>query len=132
MARQPYFTREAFGFLVDLSHNNNKEWFLENKGRFEKHLRDPFLALIGDLVTPVRGISKHLVVDARAHGGSMMRIHRDTRFSKDKSPYKTNVAAQFEHAKGGDGAAPGLYLHLAPGGSATARSASTGSDRARP
>ena len=60
-------------------------------------------------------VSRHFVADARTTGGSLFRIYRDVRFSKDKSPYKTHVGIQFRHARARDVHAPGFYLHLEPG-----------------
>jgi uncharacterized protein (TIGR02453 family) len=65
---------------------------------------------------PLKRINKDFVADPRPNGGSMFRIHRDTRFSKDKTPYKTNAAANFRHKAGRDVAAPGFYLSLQPDG----------------
>ncbi len=59
-------------------------------------------------------ISEHLVADPRRSGGSMFRIYRDTRFSKDKTPYKTHAAVQFRHIRGKDVHAPGFYFHAGP------------------
>lgn len=111
-----YFTPELFAFLAELAANNDRGWFAANKGRYEKHVRDPFLRFIADFAAPLRDISAHLVADPRPAGGSLFRIHRDTRFSKDKSPYKTNIGAHFSYGKTGPGVqAPGFYLHLQPG-----------------
>jgi uncharacterized protein (TIGR02453 family) len=117
VSSQRYFDREFFGFLKDLAAHNNRDWFESNRGRYEQSVRDPFLRLITDLQPPLRKINPQIVADPRPNGGSMMRIYRDIRFSKDKSPYKTSVAAHFWHAKGKDGATPAYYLHLAPGAS---------------
>src|SRR5262245_9786549 len=59
-------------------------------------------------------ISKQFVADPRPHGGSMFRIYRDVRFSKDKRPYKEHGACHFRHRLGRDVHAPGFYVHLAP------------------
>ena len=59
-------------------------------------------------------ISPHFVADARKVGGSLFRIYRDTRFSRDKSPYKTYVGVQFRHERAKDVHAPGFYLHIQP------------------
>jgi uncharacterized protein (TIGR02453 family) len=109
-----YFTPELFKFLRDLARNNDRAWFAQNKQRFEQHARDPFLAFIRDLAPGMAKISKQIIVDPRPNGGSMMRIYRDTRFSKDKTPFKTGVAAHFEHGRSASGG-PGFYLHLEPG-----------------
>jgi uncharacterized protein (TIGR02453 family) len=112
---KPYFSPDFFRFLKELKANNNREWFQANKERYEKTVRDPFLDFITDLAAPLKKIAPHVVVDPRPVGGSMFRIYRDVRFSKDKSPYKTAIAAHFRHGKGGDISAPGYYLHLEPG-----------------
>jgi uncharacterized protein (TIGR02453 family) len=64
---------------------------------------------------PLKKINPSMVADPRPVGGSMMRIYRDIRFSRDKSPYKTSVAAHFWHSQGKEGATPAYYLHLEPG-----------------
>ena len=62
----------------------------------------------------LKKISRFLVASDRPIGGSLMRVYRDTRFSKDKTPYKTNAGIQFRHELGRDVHAPGFYVHLAP------------------
>jgi uncharacterized protein (TIGR02453 family) len=116
MTSPPYFSPELFRFLRDLRRNNNRDWFSRNRQRWEEHVRDPFLAFIGDVGPHLRAISPYLVADPSPVGGSLFRIHRDTRFSRDKSPYKTWAAAQFRHrGESDDVHAPGFYLHLEPG-----------------
>jgi len=88
-----YFTPAVFKFLKELKKNNNRPWFQANKERYEKIVRNPLLDFIGDLGPHLRKISPHIVVDNSPSGGSMFRIYRDTRFAKDKTPYKTHVAA---------------------------------------
>ncbi len=118
MTNQPHFGRELFKFLVELAGNNNREWFNANKERYERHVREPFLCLIADFAPRLRSISPHFLADPRPTGGSLFRIYRDIRFSKDKSPYKTHAAAHFPHrGTGGEVHSPGFYLHLAPGAS---------------
>lgn len=113
----PHFTPELFRFLRELKRNNTREWFLANKERYEVFVRAPFLRFVGDFGPLLRRISPQFVADPRPVGGSLFRIYRDTRFSKDKRPYKTQVAAHFPHgAAGKDVHAPGFYLHLEPGG----------------
>ncbi|MDE0233364.1 MAG: DUF2461 domain-containing protein [bacterium] len=114
MARA-HFSPHLFDFLMDLRVNNNREWFQGNKDRYERHVKEPLLGFIEDFGPLLHAISPHFVADARANGGSMFRIYRDVRFSKDKSPYKTQAAAQFRHEAGKTAHAPGFYLHLAPG-----------------
>ena len=119
MAKSPYFGPDLFGFLTELKNHNDREWFLSNKTRYEEQVRDPFLRLIADLRPGFEKINPRIVVDPSPTRGSMMRIYRDIRFSSDKTPYKTNIAAHFKHARAKDDAVPGYYLHLAPGSSMT-------------
>lgn len=102
-----------FQFLEELAANNERAWFQANKERYEQLVRDPVLALIEAMRPGMRAISPNLVVDARPIGGSLMRVHRDTRFSKDKRPYKTNVGVHFGIGTVKPGCSPGFYLHLA-------------------
>ncbi len=112
----PYFSPGFFKFLRNLARNNNREWFQKNKPRYEKFVLEPSLRFIQDAGDELKAISPYLVADPRPFGGSLFRIYRDIRFSKDKSPYKTNVAMMFWHRRGGKKArTAGLYLHLAPG-----------------
>ena len=97
-----YFTPHTFSFLGDLAANNHREWFLANKSRYEADVKDPALRFINDFSTPLKEISPHFRADPRANGGSLFRIYRDTRFSKDKSPYKTHTGIQFRHEAGRD------------------------------
>jgi uncharacterized protein (TIGR02453 family) len=109
---QAHFGPELFAFLADLKENNDREWFAANRDRYEEHLLEPALAFVGDFAPRLEKISPHLRADPRPSGGSLFRIYRDTRFSKDKSPYKTNVGIHFRHDLARDAHAPGFYLHL--------------------
>jgi uncharacterized protein (TIGR02453 family) len=109
-----YFNEDTLRFLTDLKRHNDRTWFNANKERYEQSLRQPFLEFIGDAGPELRKISRNLVADPRPSGGSLFRIHRDVRFSRDKSPYKTHAGAHFQ--LGGRGVhGPGYYLHLEPG-----------------
>jgi uncharacterized protein (TIGR02453 family) len=114
MAKSAYFSSDLFRFLTELKAHNNRPWFEENKARYETELKDPMLRFISDLGPRLAKISRYFPADPRPVGGSMMRIYRDVRFAKDKSPYKTAMAAHFEHSKGKEGMTPAFYLHLAP------------------
>ena len=115
---ESHFSKDLFRFLKELKTNNNREWFGKNKQRFETSVRDPFLRFITDFAPMLHGISPRFVADPKPSGGSLFRIYRDIRFSKDKSPYKTHVAANFpHHGARRDVSAAGFYLHLEPGGS---------------
>ena len=76
---------------------------------------EPALAFIEDFAPRLEQLSPHFRADPRKSGGSLFRIYRDTRFSKDKTPYKTNTGMHFRHARAKDAHAPGFYLHLEPG-----------------
>ena len=109
------FNDDTFAFLRELARNNDRTWFNENKSRYERSVKAPALAFIADAEKPLKRLSKHLVVDARPVGGSMFRIYRDTRFSKDKTPYKTHVGMHFPLREGVH--TPGFYLHVEPNAS---------------
>ena len=111
----PRITSALFDFLRDLKEHNERPWFEANKDRYRAAARDPMLGFIAAFAGPLAEISPHFVADPRPNGGSLFRIYRDTRFSRDKTPYKTNVGAHFRHAAGKDAHAPGFYLHLEPG-----------------
>ena len=108
-----YFDKDTFAFLKELAANNDRDWFAENKARYEESVKEPFLQFIDDVGPELRKVSKAIVADSRPNGGSMFRIYRDVRFSKDKSPYKPYATAHFSMGKGVHG--PGYYLHLQPG-----------------
>ena len=108
------FTVRTFEFLNELSVHNERPWFEANKHRYEADVREPARAFIRQMAPRVAGISPNLVADDRKVGGSLMRVHRDTRFAKDKTPYKTNVGIQFRMGHDKDVHAPGLYVHVAP------------------
>lgn len=108
-------TPELFEFLRDLRGNNSRDWFQAQKSRYEDVVKEAALTFISDFGPHLEAISPHLAADPRPVGGSMFRIYRDTRFSHDKSPYKTHVGIQFRHKAGKDVHAPCFYLHLEPG-----------------
>ena len=115
------FRPEAIQFLADLAENNDRAWFQPRKGDYERLLKEPLEALIVALAGRFEARKIPLSADPTR---SPFRIYRDVRFSKDKSPYKTNVAASFPWAEGGDSegahgfgesGSPGGYFHMAPG-----------------
>jgi uncharacterized protein (TIGR02453 family) len=113
-----YFDEDTFAFLRELRSHNDREWFNANKARYERSVKEPVLAFVTDAGPELRKLSTQLVADPRPIGGSMFRIYRDVRFSKDKSPYKTHVGVHFPLGMGMAG--PGYYLHLEPGSCAVA------------
>jgi uncharacterized protein (TIGR02453 family) len=115
------FTPEAIHFLLELSVNNEREWFQPRKAEFERLLKEPLEALCADLGERFRKRK----IPLRADGGSPFRIYRDVRFSKDKSPYKTYVSASFPWDEPGTAAGaprsrteavhrPGGYFSFSP------------------
>jgi len=113
------FRPAALAFLRRLARHNTKEWFERNRAVYETEVREPLQALVEEMDVRLARIAPELVGDPRR---SIFRIHRDVRFSADKSPYKTNAACQFYHHDAGrgagqdaEGAAAGLYFQLADG-----------------
>ncbi len=108
------FKTSTIKFLRELEKNNNRDWFEANKHRYESDVREPALAYIEAMAPRLAKISPHFIASPKKVGGSLMRIYRDVRFSKDKTPYKTNIGIQFRHSAGKDVHAPGFYMHIEP------------------
>ena len=106
------FGPATLGFLAELRDNNNRDWFQANKERYDDCVLEPALDFIVAVGERLPSISTHLVAIPKRTGGSLMRVYRDTRFSRDKTPYKTNIGIQFRHEQARDVHAPGLYFHL--------------------
>lgn len=104
--------QNAVDFLKDLSKNNYKEWFHENKKRYEKDLKEPFKALVTALIEEYKTLEPDTEVEAK---NCIFRINRDIRFSKDKSPYKNNVGAIISKYGRKQKEYPGFYIHFEPG-----------------
>jgi len=109
------FEPSIFQFLEELTDNNNRPWFQANKWRYERDVLEPSLAFIRAFQPRLKKISPYFVASDQRIGGSLMRVYRDTRFARDKTPYKTNVGIQFRHEFGQDVHAPGFYVHIASG-----------------
>lgn len=106
---------ELFDFLSELKENNNRPWFQENKDRYEKYLKEPLLAFIVAFADRLPAVSPYYMAVPKLTGGSLFRIYRDVRFSKDKRPYKTWAGMHFRHERARDVHSPGFYIHLEPG-----------------
>jgi uncharacterized protein (TIGR02453 family) len=107
------FPKEGIAFLNKLKRNNNREWFAKNKNAYEEFVREPMLSLVGSLQPHFQHFAPEFDLTPKR---SIFRIYRDTRFSTDKTPYKTHVAAHFVvrgKEKGFLGS--GYYLHIEPG-----------------
>ncbi|UPQ77210.1 MULTISPECIES: DUF2461 domain-containing protein [Chryseobacterium] len=101
---------KVFDFLRQLAENNNREWFTENKNLYTES-QENIVAFLEDLIAEMSEFDSELgKIDAKK---SLFRIYRDTRFSKDKTPYKTNIGASLGMGKGSQKG--GYYLHLEPG-----------------
>jgi uncharacterized protein (TIGR02453 family) len=111
MSTSPRFSPAAVTFLRALARNNDREWFRERKAQYERDVRDPMVALIEQLDRDFREFAPDLIASPKV---SLFRIYRDTRFSEDKTPLKTSIAARFPHRglPKNDGA--GLYLEINP------------------
>ncbi len=107
----PGFPREALRFLRALKRNNNRDWFLAHKDAYEASIRGPMLELVTALGGAILNFAPEMLVDPRRN---IYRIHRDIRFSPDKSPYKTHVAALFWPRGLEKNTCAALYFHLEP------------------
>ncbi len=110
MAGSP-FTRKTLAFLRALKRNNDREWFRARKPDYEQHVRGPMGALLAQLARDLPAFAPDLVSDPRV---SLFRIYRDTRFSADKRPLKTQVAAHFPSRTFPKGEGAGLYVEVTP------------------
>ncbi len=105
------FPEDGLKFLKKLKKNNTREWFGKHKSEYEDYVKFPMQCLISTLAPQIHEFAPEIEVHPQR---SMFRIYRDTRFSKDKTPYKTHVAAHFSPTGNKmDGA--GLYVHVEPG-----------------
>lgn len=107
------FPRESVAFYDQLKEHNDKAWFAEHKGEFEEHVILPARDFVVAMGERLRALSPHIIADAR-QDRSIFRVYRDTRFSKDKSPYKTHLGIFFWEGKLTKMDCPGYYFHLEP------------------
>ena len=114
MARYASFEPRTLRFLEELRSNNSRDWFKEHKSRYEEDVLDVALRFIISMQAPLAKIAPRFTAVPTRVGGSLMRVYRDTRFSKNKLPYKTNIGIQFRHEQAKDVHAPGYYLHIEP------------------
>jgi uncharacterized protein (TIGR02453 family) len=106
------FTRKTLTFLRAIKRHNNRDWFRSRKDQYEAHVRGPMIELLSRLALDFRTFAPELIADPRV---SLYRIYRDTRFSDDKRPLKTHIAAHFPAQGFARNEGAGLYLELAPG-----------------
>ena len=111
MGRQPRFPKEGLEFLRALKRNNRREWFQAHRPDYEQFVRGPMVEFILALAEDFRRFAPEMVADPAV---CLYRIYRDTRFSKDKSPYKTHTAAVFPRRGLAKHSGAGLYFHISP------------------
>jgi len=109
------FSPQLLSFLDELTVNNNRPWFAENKQRYEDTVLSPALSFVEHMAGKMDKLSPYFEAIPKRSGGSIMRVYRDTRFGNDKTPYKTNLGIQLRHRRGKDIHAPGYYLHVQRG-----------------
>ncbi|MEW6351881.1 MAG: DUF2461 domain-containing protein [Thermodesulfobacteriota bacterium] len=107
------FPKESVAFLKELADNNNKTWFADHKGDFEKHLMEPARDFVYEMGNRIKEISPKVIADPKVDR-SIFRLYRDTRFSKDKTPYKTHLGIFFWEGTRPKMECPGYYFHLEP------------------
>jgi uncharacterized protein (TIGR02453 family) len=109
----PGFPPEAFAFLSDLAQNNRREWFTAHQQEYRAYILEPALAFVAALGPRLQQIAPDLHYDARIDGtGTLTRIHRDTRFSHDKSPYHTALNGLFWEGPGRKTAGPACGFRI--------------------
>jgi uncharacterized protein (TIGR02453 family) len=108
----PTFTRKTLTFLRSLKRNNDRAWFHARRDEYETHVRGPMTRFVERLADDFRTLAPELAADPKI---SLFRPWRDTRFSENKMPLKTNIAAVFPHRALGRMNGAGLYFEVAPG-----------------
>jgi uncharacterized protein (TIGR02453 family) len=110
------FSKETTTFFKELAQNNQRSWFDANRERYQQHVIEPAQAFILAMGNRLARLAPTIIADPRSNGsGSIFRIHRDVRFSKDKTPFKTNLGIFFWHGAPRKGNQPGFYFHLEAG-----------------
>ena len=110
------YPREGLEFLTELAENNDRDWFKERKAVFEEHVQKPTQAFVVALGQRLQVISSGISYDTRLVGGSIMRIYRDVRFSKDKTPYHTKVRLVFWEGPSRKAMHSGFHVRIDPSG----------------
>jgi len=106
-------TKNYFEFFNDLAVNNSREWFLEQKPRYEAHVKQPFLEFVERVIDEIRVYEPGITQAAK---DAVFRLHRDTRFSKDKTPYKTHLGAAISKEGKKAMGYPGFYFEVGANG----------------
>ena len=103
-----YFSGDFVKFFEELERNNHKDWFDENRKRYEREIKNPFKAFVGDLILAIQKFDPEIMIKPK---DAIFRINRDIRFSKNKQPYKNNVAAYISRISKKE-QFPGYYVHF--------------------
>ena len=106
------FSRETFDFLIEISFNNNIEWFNANRSRYERFVRDPMRELCAELMPTALEIDPNFNPSVNS---SVSRIRRDTRFSRDKSPFRNHMWIAFRYPNTSISEGCALYFEITPG-----------------
>jgi uncharacterized protein (TIGR02453 family) len=106
-----YFTSDFVEFFKDLAKNNHKEWFHQNKKRYELSVKNPFTLFLNDLITEIKKYDTTLEIEPK---DCILRINKDIRFSKDKTPYNLHYTAFISKGGKKDKSIPGLFLRVSP------------------
>ncbi len=104
-----YFTKDFLKFIKDLSKNNNRDWFNANKSRYIEHVKEPFEAFIQVMIDEMQKLDRNVLITPR---DAIFRIYRDTRFSKDKTPYKNHISAIVSQGGRKNKSSPGIYMQF--------------------
>jgi len=104
-----YFTKDFLKFIKDLSKNNNRDWFNANKSRYIEHVKEPFEAFIQVMIDEMQKLDRNVLITPR---DAIFRIYRDTRFSKDKTPYKNHISAIVSRGGRKNKSSPGIYMQF--------------------
>ncbi len=102
-------SKDFIHFFIDLKKNNNKEWFHANKKSYEEHVKTPFQLLVENILDRIREVDSNFTMPANK---AIMRINRDIRFSKDKTPYNLRMAAMLVPGDKKSSGVPGLFFHV--------------------
>jgi uncharacterized protein (TIGR02453 family) len=110
----PGFPKECLTFFEQLGRHNDRDWFEEHRGDYEKHVLEPAAGFIAAMGEKLKAIAPRIIADPRINK-SIFRLYRDTRFSKDKTPYKTHLGIYMWEGEDKKLECPGFYFHLEPG-----------------
>lgn len=111
MSSTAYFTQDFIQFFEELEKNNHREWFQANKKRYENHVKKPFEAFVGEMINRIQEHDAELTVEAK---DCILRINRDIRFAKDKTPYNLHRTAFISSGGRKNKSIPGFFLRLSP------------------